>query len=325
MNESTRELDLIRTQLRTAIERDLHGRTSRLRVTHRRPFRLAIPTLAALAAATAVVLGLTLTATSPDSASAAARRALAATAAAPSGTMTTTVLHGGVTQTVDAARWNGHDIAYAPGIGPIQQILLIGGGMYVQTPDGTWLHYATASDVAPKPLGLFAQLAQDTIAGQTPQQILGLATGVQKTAQPDGTTVYTGTISANRLDPALLPGNDAITNMILGAQKRTVMIFGAGKRNGPDVPGAGIQNALQLQMTVGDDGLVRQVSVTFQQEGTGSPAVANSYTWSVTYSQLGSTPPIAAPASSTDMAPGTLPPGLLPPNRQTQATQTTPK
>ncbi len=58
-------------------------------------------------------------------------------------------------------------------------------------------------------------------------------------------------------------------------------------------------------MSVGGDGLVRQVSVTFQQNGT--------YTWSVTYSQLGSTPPITAPASSTDVPPGTLPPGMLPP------------
>src|SRR5690349_8256419 len=155
----------------------------------------AIPTLAVLAVATAaVLLGLTVSAASPSSASAAAQRALAATAAAPSGTMTTTVLHAGVTHTIDAARWNGSDIAFSPGLGPIPQLLLIGGGMYVQTSDGTWLHYANASDVGPKPLGGLEQLAQDSIAGTTPQQILALATGVQQTAQPDGTTLYTGTI-----------------------------------------------------------------------------------------------------------------------------------
>jgi hypothetical protein len=59
-------------------------------------------------------------------------------------------------------------------------------------------------------------------------------------------------------------------------------------------------------MSVGGGGLVRQVSVTFQQEGT--------YTWSVTYSQLGNTSPITAPPSSTDVPPGTLPPGTLPQN-----------
>jgi hypothetical protein len=319
MNETARELDLIRTQLRAAIERDLHGHTPRLRVTHRRSFRIAIPTLAVLAVATAaVLLGLTVSAASPSAASAAAQRALAATAAAPSGTMTTTVLHAGVTQTIDAARWNGSDIAFSPGDGPIPKLLLIGGGMYVQTSDGAWLHYANASNVGPKPLGGLMQLAQDNIAGTTPQQILTLATNVQKTAQPDGTTLYTGTIPSNSLNPATVPGNDAITNMILGAQKQTDMMFGAGPNQG-DTPG-GQQNDLQLQMSVGGDGLVRQVSATFQQ-GTGSPAVDGTYTWSVTYSQLGNTPPITAPPSSTDVPPGTLPPGTQPPGTPSQNTQ----
>jgi hypothetical protein len=323
VNETTRELDLIRTQLRAAIERDLHGRTPRLRVTHPRPFRLAIPTLAVLAAATAAVLALTLTATSPENASAAARRALAATAAAPSGTITTTVLHGGVTHTVDASRWNGRDIAFSPGFGPIAQLLLIGGGMYVQTSDGTWLHYANASNVGPKPLGGLEQLAHDNIAGTTPRQILALATDVQNTAQPDGTTVYTGTIPNSSLDPGIAPGNDATTRMILGAQKRTAMMFGVGPNQG-DAPGSQ-PNDLQLQMSVGGDGLVSKVSVTFQQQDTGSAAVDGTYTWSVTYSHLGNTPPITPPPSSTDVPPGTLPPGTLPPNTRTQNTQTTPK
>jgi hypothetical protein len=310
MNETARELDLIRAQLRAGIERDLCEGGPRSRFTHRWPFRIAIPTLAVLLVATAaIVLGLTISAASRSSASAAAKRALVATAAAPSGTMTTTVLHAGATQTVDAARWNGSDIAFSPGPGSIPQILLIGGGLYVQTSDGTWLHYANASNVDPKPLGGLEQLAQDNIAGTTPQQILALATHVQKTVQPDGSTVYTGTIPNSSLDPATVSGNDAITNMILGAQKRTDMMIGAGKG---DVTG-GQQTDLQLQMSVGGDGLVKQVSVTFQQEGTGSATVDGTYTWSVTYSQLGSTPPIHAPSTSTDVPAGTLPPGILPP------------
>jgi hypothetical protein len=222
--------------------------------------------------------------------------------------MTTTVLHAGVTRTVDAARWNGSDIAFSPGLGPIPQLLLIGGGMYVQTSDGTWLHYANASNVGPKPLGGLAQFARDNIASTTPQQILALATGVQKTAQPDGSTVYSGTIPYSSLDPAILTGNDAVTNMILGAQKRTDMMSGGGGDTS-----RGQQSDLQLQMSVGGDGLVKQVNVTFQQDGT--------YTWSVTYSQLGNTPPITAPANSTDVPPGTLPPGTLPPGTPTQNTQ----
>jgi hypothetical protein len=314
MNETAREIDLIRTQLRAAIERDLRNRSPGSRVMHRRSFRIAIPTLAVLAAATAaIVLGLTVSAASPSSAFAAARRALAATAAAPSGTLATTVLHAGVTQTTDVARWNGSDIAFTPGDGPIQQLLLIGGGMYVQTSEGAWLHYADASNVGPKPLGGLMQLAQDNIAGVATQQILALATNVQRTAQPDGTTLYTGTIPSNSLNPATVPGNDAITNMILGAQKRTDMMFGAGA----DATG-NQQSDLQLQMSVGGDGLVRQVSVTFQKEGTGSPAADGTYTWSVTYNQLGNTPPITPPPNSTEVPPGTLPPGKLPQNTRTK-------
>jgi len=316
VNETTRELDLIRTQLRSAIERDLHRRTPRLSVMHRRSVRLAIPTIALLAATTAAVLGLTLTATSPDSASAEARRALAATAAAPSGTITTTVRHAGVTRTVDSVSWHGRDIAFSPGLGPVPQIRLIGGGLYVQTSDGTWLHYAHASNVGPKPLGGLEQLAHDNIAGTTAQQILALATDVRKTARSDGTTLYAGTIPNSSLNPAIVPGNDAITSMILSAKKRTAMMFGVGP-NRENAPG-GQQNNLQLQMSVARDGLVRQVSVTFQQRHTGSPARDGTYRWSVTYSQLRSTPPITAPASSTNVPPGTLPPGTLPQNTRSQ-------
>src|SRR5262249_33908012 len=104
------------------------------------------------------------------------------------------------------------------------------------------------------------------------------------------------------------------------AQKRTAMMFGAGP-NERDVPGSQLNGDLQLQMSVGGDGLVRQVSVTFQQGDTGSPAVDGDYIWSVTYSQLGSTPPITAPPRSIDVPSGTLPPGAWPQNIRPQNTQ----
>jgi hypothetical protein len=309
MNEFPEELLLYRTQLRDAVKRDLDHRARRSRVMPPRSLRLAIPTLSVLAAAAAaIVVGLTLSAASPSGASAAARRALAATAAAPSGTMTTTELHGGVTRTIDATRWNGHDIAFSTGFDQFPQLLLIGGGMYVQTSDGTWLHYAEASNVGPKPLGGLEHMAQDNIAGSSGQQILALATHVQKTAQSDGTTVYTGTIPSSSINAGNDPGNNAVIGMILSAQKRTDNMFGAGKGDAPGTqPGD-----LQLRMSVGGDGLVNQVSVTFQGRDPGSSAQAGTYTWSVTYSQLGNTPPITAPPASTDVPPGTLPPGMQP-------------
>jgi hypothetical protein len=162
-------------------------------------------------------------------------------------------------------------------------------------------------------------MAQDNIAGTTAQQILALATHVQKTVQPDGTTVYTGTIPSSSINARNDPGNNAVIGMILSAQKRTDMMFGAGKGDAPGTePGD-----LQLQMTVGGDGLVNQVSVTFQGQDTGSSAQDGTYTWSVTYSQLGSTPPITAPPTSTDVPPGTVPPGTQPsPNGGQTGSQT---
>jgi hypothetical protein len=75
--------------------------------------------------------------------------------------------------------------------------------------------------------------------------------------------------------------------------------------------------------SVGADGLVNQVSVTFQRQDAGSSAVDGTYTWSVRYSQLGSTPPITAPPNSTDVPPGTLPPGMLPSENGDQTPQQT--
>jgi hypothetical protein len=95
------------------------------------------------------------------------------------------------------------------------------------------------------------------------------------------------------------------------------MMFGAGA----DATG-NQQSDLQLQMSVGGDGLVRQVSLTFQKEGTGSPAADGTYTWSLTYSQLGDTPPITPPPNSTDVPPGTFPPGTLRQNRGQPTGQT---
>jgi hypothetical protein len=266
------------------------------------PRRLPHPTarrrLAGLSAAgatalgaAAVVAGLMLSAASPPSAYAAATKALAATTAAASGTETATVVNGSFSYTLDTTRWNGTGIAMTRGqrsnLGTNQQLLLLGGGVYVQTADGTWLHYANASDVGPK-LGPIVQLAQDNAAGNTAEQILTLTTGLQRTTQPNGTTLYTGTIPDNNGDPRVTPSDDQLVQIINDLRDG----------NAPGSPG-GYHDGLQLHMTVGADGRVQKVSLTFQQQDTGSAAKNGTSTWTVTYSQLGSTPPITIPATST--------------------------
>jgi len=291
MNEIPEELLQYRTQLRDAVERDLRTR---------RRARVAIPTLGVLAAATAaVVLGLTLTAASAPSAYAAARKALVATAAAGSGTITGAVSHNGSSYTLDSTQWNGDSIAVTRGdrtdLGPNRALALVDGAAYVEQSDGTWLRYASESGAGPK-VGPQFELAHNNVAGTTADQILSLATGLTQSSQPDGATVYTGTIPNLETDQGEAPTDDTILRII-----NTL-------RTGNNAP-AGFHNGLRLQMTVGPGGLVRQISLTFQQQDTGSPASDGTYTWTVTYSRLGSTPPITPPATSTPTPPVIWSPG----------------
>ncbi|HZO78528.1 MAG TPA: hypothetical protein VFB39_10830 [Solirubrobacteraceae bacterium] len=253
-----------------------------------------------LSAAAAVVLSLggvlvaaTLSATSPPSAYAAARKAVGATAAARSGTMTVSIVHGATTWRLETTRWNGPDVAMSADpsqghlqAGPDRQILIIGGGAYAQTADGHWIHYSSAYSVGPK-LGPQLQLARDNVAGSTAKQILALVTRLHRVVKPGGTTIYTGTID-NSNSTAVAPTDDAIMGMIVKLR--------SGNRRG--APG-GYHNGLHLKMLVDRSGLARQVSLTFQQHRVRSSAHAGTWTWSVTYSRLGSTPPIAQPASFT--------------------------
>lgn len=293
MTNTPQELDLIRTQLRVAIERDLHRRMPRSRVTRRRSVRVGIPIVGAVTAATAaVVLSLTLTAATPASAYAAAKKALAATTAASSGTITGTVTHNGTSLTLDTTQWNGNSIAMTPGdngvLGPNHALKLVDGAAYVKQPDGSWLHYASESGVGPK-IGPMFELAHNNVAGTTVEQILALATGIQQSTQPDGSTLYSGTIPNVNSDPGVAPTDDTILRII------------SDLRTGENAPGS--HNGVQLEMTADPDGLVQQISLTYQQQDTGSPVNDGTYTWTVNYTQLGNTPPITPPATSTPTPP----------------------
>ena len=267
----------------------------------RRVIGLSAAAAAALAVAAAAVVGLTLSAASPRSAYAAAQEAVAATTAASSGTITGTVSHDGSSNTLDTTQWNGDSIAVTRGnrsaFGPGQALTLIDGAAYVEQADGTWLHYSSESGVGPK-VGGMVQLAHDNVAGNAADQILSVATGLTQSSQPDGTTVYSGTIPNLNNDAGGSPTDDTILRIITNLRTGNDAI-GPHKWDGP----VGFHNGLQLQMTVGPDGLVRQISLTYQQQDTGAPASDGDYTWTVDYSRLGTTPPITAPATSTPTPP----------------------
>lgn len=268
----------------------------RLTSTTRR--RLAgLPAVAAAVSlvAVAVAVGLAPGTARPQSAYAAAHSALASAAKATSGTMTETITHNGSSYALGTTRWRGHDIALWPGprhlLGTNRQLVLTRFGVYVQQADGSWLHYPSASSTGPK-LGPAVQLAQGNVTGNTAGQILALATGIQRTKLPHGAVLYTGTIPDSSAGPGVAPAADEAMRMIASLRSG----------NEPGAPG-GSHGALRLRLIAGRDGRAQQLSLTFQQHGSGSPAGDGSYTWSVTYSQLGTAPPITIPATSTPAKP----------------------
>jgi len=268
MNQIPDELVLYRTQLRDAVDRDLRRHTRRVRV--------AIPAAVAAVGALAAVLVLTLTASAP-SAYAAARRALARTEAASSGTMTL-----GDGATAIRTEWNDGNISLTGGkvLGPLERFLIVDGGLYVRQADGTWLHYSDANNV-PSVLAGRVRLARNNVAGNTAGQVLSLTTGFTQKTQPDGSTVYAGTIPESSVDPDTLitPTDDVLMMWIL-----------SHRLGDPGDP------AMQLRMVAGSDGTVQEVDFTSGD--------ALKYT----YRDLGTTPPITAPATATEMAPDALPP-----------------
>jgi hypothetical protein len=263
----------------------------------RRPFQLQVlpqlpgrKRLIALSAAAATALSLagvliavTLSA-APASAYAAAKKAIAASSAGAldSGTMTLTSrgpIGRGITSMVTTIRWNGDDIAIASetegGVLPgFDQLLLVGGGVYLQRTDGSWLHYASQADLEPPLYDGAVRSARSLAAGSRAAEIIASAYGLQKTVQPDGSTVYGGTIPPSN-PTEVAPSDDTATQML--------PVIGPG--------GA-------FQMTVGSDGLIRQMSET-TFDGTAG--------WSLEYTQLGSTPPIRLPATYTEGSPSDLP------------------
>jgi hypothetical protein len=249
----------------------------------RRLLALSAVATAALSLA-GVLVALTLSAAQPASAYAAAKKAIAASSAGAldSGTMILRRSPDGSTWSATmTARWNGKDIAIASGgegfvLPGFEQLLLDAGSVYLQRTDGSWLHYASEAELEPPLYRDSLQAVFGLVAGTRAAQLIASTYGLQKTVQPDGSSVYSGTIPPrNRAEAA--PSDDKTGQLFLPS-------FGPG--------GA-------FQLVVGSDGLISKMSETASPPLTGA--------WSLEYSQLGSTPPITPPATYTEGTPATCP------------------
>jgi hypothetical protein len=242
----------------------------------RRVVRISAAAAAAALGLAGVLVGLTLSAASPQSAYAEARKAIAATSAGAirSGRLTLSFGLGGHKTLLTTAEWSGNDIS----IWDVElsrfgarRLVLSGATAYVRRIDGTWLrypsglHYRSASDLGR--LGAIARTVRTLLTGSRADQILALVPGLHKTARPDGTTVYAGVIPA--IDSAAAsPTGDTAAGLVAALKS--------------------VGHNAQLQLIVGRDGLVRQMSDIVDHR---------TRAWTVQYSQLGTTPHISPPDS----------------------------
>jgi hypothetical protein len=257
--------------------------------------RLVRTAAAGSALAVAAAAALFVTVGSPGSgqgiedAAAAIRNAATLTAASAekSGTATVRMTHAGELWAHKVVRWNGDDVEItdnSPG-GPSSGLPLIvaNGMMYGHDPccEG-WVELGPVESIDPgsgtTPVEILAAVRED-VGGTTLRRIVGAmrASGLTTAEQGDGSTVYRGTTPAGRIARE--------TGFKEGHAIR-VLPFGYVADDEAANPSARLRTAV----TVGADGIVREIAVTW---GT--------WSYTVTYGNLGATPAIAAPARAKSL------------------------
>lgn len=221
-----------------------------------------------------------------DNAAAVMKRAATLTAASAdqSGTATVRMTHDGQLWALKVVHWNGDDIALTDDTPGRPEsglpLLVVGGMMYGHVPDRKgWVELGPVSSIDPgsgtTPTDILAAVSEDT-GGATLRRITGAmaAGGLTTTNQADGSTVYRGKVAADQI---------ARQTGFKEGQAIRVFPFGYVAHGNAADP----TSALDTAVTVGADGVIREISVAWE-----------SWAYTVTYSALGSTPQIAAPANA---------------------------
>jgi hypothetical protein len=255
-----------------------------------------VGTLVAAAAAVAVFLTVGGPGTGPGVANAAAavRKAATVTAAATerSGTAVVRIDHNGEVWAGTTVRWHGEDMAkedMAPSGDVIRRpakvgskFLVVDGTMYgIDPDDGGWVVLGSPDSIDPDsgttPDEYLAAVRED-VGGATLRRITDGMTGLTTRQLEDGSTVYSGTVAAGLI---------ARETGFKEGQSIRVLPFGYVAHDEAADPAA----PLQAAVTVGTDGIFREIAVTW---GAG----ASRWVYKVTYSGLGTTPAPTAPANA---------------------------
>jgi hypothetical protein len=247
----------------------------------------AVVSLAAAAAvAAAVLLGSPGVGPGVANAAAAVRQAATVTAAAAerSGTAVVRITHNGEAWAGTTIRWNGQDMVLSsdpregrPRAG--SEMRVVDGTMYGIDPErGDWVELGSPQSIDPDsgttPDEYLAAVRED-VGGATLHRITDAMTGLTTRRLEDGSTVYSGTVAAGLI---------ARETGFKEGQHIRVFPFGYVAHDEAADPNAQLQTAV----TVGADGVVRQITVTWG--GSGS-----AWNYTVAYSRLGETPAPVAP------------------------------
>ena len=269
------------------------GASTRWASPRRRPLgAAAVGAVFVVAAATTAFLSVGSPGNGPgvEDAAAAVKQAGTVTAAAAdeSGTVVIRITHGGELWSDRTIRWHDGDVAIsrdeAPTTRPGSGLLVVDGILYGVDSRGRWIDQGSESNVDPDsgttPAEYLAAVHED-VGGQSLQRITGGMTELTTSVTGDGSTVYRGTVAAGVIARETAMKDD---------RRIRVLPFGYPANGAAADPTA----ALAAAVTVGTDGIVREIAVSW---GSG----ASAWTYVVSYERLGETPPIVAPANALSL------------------------
>ena len=219
--------------------------------------------VAAAVVAAFLIVGSSGTGPVVEDATAAVRQAATLTAASAerSGTAVVRITHDGELWVGKTVRWHGDDLAVEREVTrqPRRtegELRVVDGTMYGPDPRGGWIVLGSPASIDPDtgttPAEYLAAVRED-IGGVTLGRITGGMTDLATAQQGDGATVYSGTVTAGLLARE--------TGFKEGRPIR-VLPFGYVAHDEAAEPNA----ALDAAITVGADGIVREIAVTW---GTG--------------------------------------------------------
>jgi hypothetical protein len=257
--------------------------------------RAGLVRLAAVGVALTVAVGVAaVTVRSPgggpgvEDAAAVVRKAATVTAAAAerSGTAVVRITHDGELWAGSTIRWHGDDLSVrsdepdrAGKVG--RKLLVVGGTVYGRDPGtGEWWAQGSPANIDPEsgttPAEYLAAVRED-VGGVTLSRLARSVTGFSTSRVDGGSTVYRGKVAA---------GSVARETGFKEGQAIRVFPFGYVAHDEAADPDALLDTAL----TVGADGVVREIALSW-----------GAWTYTVSYTRLGSTAAPVAPKNARDL------------------------